>query len=976
MNTQGQSIIDVDRLELEQVYTNYTTKDGLPSNEAYCVFEDSKGYVWIGTDRGLVKYDGYEFITYTTLDGLTDNVILAINEDNKGNIWYTGLNNFQLGYIDAHMNFYKYKYYNTLKDTLSRVSHPNIYFNEIHIENSYIYIVNRILGYVKLSLKGVGEIAIQDVDFDDTIGTHLFSEGKTNFVYSDPCASRRVRLKNVLMSNSGKIAEYEKEMRKEIWPTWLRSDSVDYIYDWYDFIKVSKDSIYKVKLDFKCIAYSLNEGGYIYSLVYKKTGKKVVYFSDSPNVLDTKIKILEGAVVSGVFQNSNGRIWFGTPKNGIYYLPDFSSKKSRFKSQIEAIFPFKDYIKLKVNNEQILRYYFQSGEILVDTAEMEHLDIDYVASHFNFFGGIVINTPAVSHFNKMLFNHSIIKGYQMLSDSLSYIWSKNIIIEIKNGRVNYNYREHRYQGDHRFSFPYIQDAFCVGKQDCYLATMDGVYHYINNRIEKLSIATEKSVRNIEYNYDVNAWMYTVLGEGLTIRYDNGDVKRLTKENGLASNFVNQFYMDSTGVLWLATNKGINTCTFKGNHIEIKTALNASKILNSPNILQIYAKDSILYIGTDAGFNVVNLRSIEKKDFKDVPLILDGIEVEGEKTLTDSIFVLNHDENNITFHYTALSYNQYGNINYRYQLKGLNKNWVYTKERKAIFTGVVPGKYRFELEVQNEYGNWVALENSPQFTIDKPYWERIWFRLFIIGIIGYIVYYYVSNLRKEKRLLEDKQMLFDELNESRQKALSSQLNPHFVFNSLNSIQNFILTNRTELSSDYLSMFSKLMRFVFENSKKLYVPLSDEIEALKLYLELELVRHNNKFRYEIHIGNLKPSEIFLPSLLIQPIIENAIWHGLLHKLENDRLLEINFTYEGEHLCINIKDNGVGRQATSSKPQQKFIKKQRSSGVELTKQRLDLLCQSTGLETSFEIIDLFDENNNPNGTLVQILMPINLS
>ena len=156
------------------------------------------------------------------------------------------------------------------------------------------------------------------------------------------------------------------------------------------------------------------------------------------------------------------------------------------------------------------------------------------------------------------------------------------------------------------------------------------------------------------------------------------------------------------------------------------------------------------------------------------------------------------------------------------------------------------------------------------------------------------------------------------------ALNSQLNPHFVFNSLNSLQNFILTNRKELSSDYLSTFSRLMRFVFENSKNLYVPLSDEIEALKLYLELEQIRRNNLFDYTIDYDSEDSDDVYIPSLLVQPMIENAIWHGLLNKEDDNRLIRVGFRKDQDRLVIEVEDNGVGR--GQSKPRPKLIRKQK--------------------------------------------------
>ncbi len=469
------------------------------------------------------------------------------------------------------------------------------------------------------------------------------------------------------------------------------------------------------------------------------------------------------------------------------------------------------------------------------------------------------------------------------------------------------------------------------------------------------------------------------GEGIYILDSvyNGDRQQITTSDGLTSNFINQIYEDESGVLWLVTNNGINETLLTVNGLSIKNRFQSTKLLNSPNVLQIFKKDSVLYIGTDAGLNVLNLKYIENHDQSNMPLFIDSIKIEGYDSLSD-YRDLEYNQNNITFYFTALSYSQYGDINYRYRLIGLFDNWIYTKERKVVFMSLEQGEYQFELESQNEYGDWVKLNNSYYFTINKPYWNTWWFIGGIASIILFVIsgalFYYISNLKKEKLFLEDKQKLSEELNESQQKALSSQLNPHFVFNSLNSIQNFILTKRTELSSDYLSMFSKLMRFIFENSKKLYVPLQDEIEAIQLYLELEQVRHNHSFKYIVQTSEIEMGTIFMPSLLVQPIIENAIWHGLLHKKSEDRLLEIKFYVDEINLHVDIKDNGVGR--GFSKPRPKFIKKQRSSGVQLTKQRLELLSQSSNLDTNFKIIDLSDETGKPCGTCVTISIPLTLN
>lgn len=967
----GQSVVNDENLELDYIYTNYTTKEGLPSNEVYCLHQDSKGYIWMGTDRGLVRYDGYEFKTYTTLDGLTDNIILGLNEDNQGNLWYTGLNNVQLGYIDPQMNFHRYTYYEELFESLSKIQHPNIYFNELYIEDSILYLVNSKMGYVKLNPSGIEKIAIKDINMDSKIDTHLFSNGKTKFIYSDPCYSNIQAIHNRILSQDSVIFEYRKSLCVDVEPTWVQSEFNEFIYDGYDVI--TKDSLgtRHVQVDFKCMAYTIPGGKYIFSV--KNKGASKVYISNSPYVFDDKSSLLEDVVVSDVLKDKNGRIWVSTVKNGVFYFPDLTSRRINRDFQVEAIIPFKDKLFFKVNDEETCyNFNYGSKEVKKEFEYLSYSSFENTVKYFNFFGKVRVIDSSRVELNAFASRTFRVKGGQFLSDSLYYLYSPNNFLEVNHGKVNNQYRYIRNKNKGRFDYPQIQVVYCIKEKDCYLGTQDGFYHYNGEELQHLDFERGKSIRDLQYNAQIKAWVYAILGEGLTIRYNDGRIKRITKEDGLASNFINQSFIDSLGHLWLATNRGVSVCQFQNDQIQVETIFNSSKLLNSPNILQIYVRDSILYLGTDAGFNVIDLKSIEENNNSFSPLYLENTHVEGLED-NQPLNQLKYDQNDITFYFSALSYNQFGDIQYRYRLNGLSDQWIYTKERKAIFIGLSPGEYRFELEANNEFGDWISLEELPTFTIAKPYWKSVWFQLLILTTVALIILYYTSNLRREKGLLEDKQVLSDELNESRQMALSSQLNPHFVFNALNSIQNFILTKRTELSSDYLSMFSKLMRFVFENSKKLYVPLSDEMEALRLYLELEQVRHNHMFKYKIESIDLDAEQIFIPSLMVQPLIENAIWHGLLHKKEDDRLLEVLFYAQGEFLCIHVKDNGVGR--GQSKPRPKFIKKQKSSGVELTQQRLDLLSQSTGLSTSFEVVDLVDDDHNPKGTLVKIAIPLNL-
>jgi LytS/YehU family sensor histidine kinase len=211
-------------------------------------------------------------------------------------------------------------------------------------------------------------------------------------------------------------------------------------------------------------------------------------------------------------------------------------------------------------------------------------------------------------------------------------------------------------------------------------------------------------------------------------------------------------------------------------------------------------------------------------------------------------------------------------------------------------------------------------------------------------------------------------------ETRLQSLRLQMNPHFLFNALNSIQQMILANEEMVATKYLSKFSKLLRAILVHSDKEYVTLKEELEILHLYIELESIRFKDSFNYTIDCDdNIDTEEIKLPTLLIQPFVENAIWHGLMHK-EGERSLQIVFSEPGE--CINciIEDNGIGRaRSHESKLPTGQGKKHTSKGIQVSKERLEAMGNGNGCKGSLEIIDLKDEKGNAKGTRVRIVFPI---
>ncbi|HET6769136.1 MAG TPA: histidine kinase, partial [Chitinophagaceae bacterium] len=262
-------------------------------------------------------------------------------------------------------------------------------------------------------------------------------------------------------------------------------------------------------------------------------------------------------------------------------------------------------------------------------------------------------------------------------------------------------------------------------------------------------------------------------------------------------------------------------------------------------------------------------------------------------------------------------------------------------------------------------------------------QQATFRNFLIAVFiaivfaGLFLFRNITLRRKNEKILREQterewkmKHLESEKKQSEleMQALRAQMNPHFIFNCLSSINRFILKNESKTASNYLTRFSRLMRMVLNNSQKPLISLDDELEMLGLYLEMERLRFKNSFDYGITFLNTVDSDnIFIPPLLLQPFCENAIWHGLMNK-EGQGRLEIELTMENNILNCVVRDNGVGREK-AQELRSKTVEKEKSMGLKITTERLSLLNREKGLQTFYDIEDMKDESGNAIGTKVNL-------
>jgi sensor histidine kinase YesM len=267
----------------------------------------------------------------------------------------------------------------------------------------------------------------------------------------------------------------------------------------------------------------------------------------------------------------------------------------------------------------------------------------------------------------------------------------------------------------------------------------------------------------------------------------------------------------------------------------------------------------------------------------------------------------------------------------------------------------------------------------RFEIETPFWQEIWFILLLIGLISLLIYVFVKyRLNQQQKsfdaekaaiqLERDKAHLEKQMTELEQKALRLQMNPHFIFNALNTIKGYYSEGDVVNASTYISKFSRLLRMLLENTDPT-LSLASEIEMLGLYIALTQIRYKNKFEYSISVDpKLNLNDISIPTLLLQPIVENAIIHGLAPKKEPGGKLTVSFKINNDMLECAVQDNGIGRKASAK---MQTHRDHESKALEITRERIKLFDQQNGL-SGIEIIDL-ETNHKPNGTLVIVTIPI---
>jgi two-component sensor histidine kinase len=411
-----------------------------------------------------------------------------------------------------------------------------------------------------------------------------------------------------------------------------------------------------------------------------------------------------------------------------------------------------------------------------------------------------------------------------------------------------------------------------------------------------------------------------------------------------------------------------------NYMEERSFLfDNSNGLSYPLAYSMLYSNHHLFLGQANSIEYYNTENFPKNNFILQPklntLTVDTTEIYGGIYKSGEEIKLPYHKNNISLSFSASEFIFPERIEYAYMLTGVDNVWKYSNyfTRKVNYSNLQPGKYVFKIRAQQFGGNWGATVKEYTIIITPPFWQTWWFRaiglLIAAGIIYFLLRLRLQYVRKQERQRAKQEK---ELIELEAKALRAQMNPHFIFNCLNSIKSLIQQHQEEKSVNYLTTFSKLIRTLFNNADKKEISLHDEIETCKLYLQLEAMRFDAKFSHSVNVDeNIDLKSIQVPALIIQPFIENAIWHGIVPREAGGRV-EVNVKQVNDSIEVIIDDNGIGREASGQNKASSGLAHQ-SKGMNLTQSRLDLENRLNETNARLETIDKKDDNGQSAGTRI---------
>jgi ligand-binding sensor domain-containing protein len=944
------------------VYEQFTVKDGLPSMELYYSFQDREGYMWFASDRGVVRYNGDKFETFTTEDGLVSNTVFKIDQDDKGRIWFLSdvpsLCYFQNGKIS------EYKYNDVFQKCFSKGNKIKSY-TAWNFDNDRVLMSTEWSGSLKIDKNG-------KLTRPEELQTYSHEGLVNKFFFEDGLILNGVKVSTSPGDHAPVIIAGKPEktislgLLRLIKTGWIGKEHF-FIAGQYELYISSQvgDSLYEFPK--RILACSFIDS----RLWLCIEGGGVEVFKINGSTIIKQAHFFKTETVSNIYKSKEGLYWFATLYSGVFVIKDLEvNKVNRANSATESFLTITkrgDNLFLVSESKKGTTINLKTGIndfgnfidpgnlncIISDVHSDELFDYQKYAPKKGKWGNYEIDlvywakrNDRINNYQKDIFKlgiHGVIKrekaDYIFWTPEAIYRAKENTIIKISVSRFGVDLEDYN---------------TLWGGGDLGVKYVDLNTNEVKSHKNKLLQQGINSVHNSS-----GKLFFGTHGNGVVVK-DGESIQQLSIENGEVRKYVTRIVSKDNGIVWLMGNAGISKLVYTDG-IGYRTNEYDLLDLNCEKVNDVYPDQDYLYLATNEGVRrIAGGKKIAKKPLPKI--YLRSVEV-GDSIFKGTDFKFPYDQNSLTIRFDAVSFER-ETVIFRYRLNKEDE-WSLVEERSIRLSALENGKYFIEIQGSLNGTDWTK-SKTLKVQILPPFWKTWWFIL-LMSLIGLGMVIFLVNLRLrvvDRKYAEKQKML-----KLQQEALTQQMNPHFIFNALGSVQNSILKGDSIKANKYLVRFSKLLRAGLNASRSQLIPIEDDMDLMRSYLAVEKTRLGETFTFDLEVRLTSPEySLYISPFLLQPIIENSIKHGIG---EDHPSGNVSVSYIEEENCIRIviKDNGKGRKAAMAIRMPGHV----SHGSEIALERIKLFNNSKGSDGEYATEDLYDDQGNSNGTKVEFTVPI---
>lgn len=965
-------------LSFEPYHRHITAEHGLPSSIVHHILQDHKGLLWFCTENGVSKFDGNRFTNYSVNEGMCSETIIGGSVDNQGDVWFFSVENDLMYYSQKHDSIVCCSFNERL---LKQVS--SSYMQHIEVQGDTIRFALKGRGYGKL---------VYNRDHDTLITMEIWSTQATPAVIN--LGNGHSRIINITTSYLDQVSDQFAQGAKSSGGVLAISSSSWEEPEGYTMfagkLRVAYDKelrvqkVRTIQSDWVLESYCRDSQGRIWAGSYSNGA-----FCYQTALSDTPLThVLTDLTVTGILEDREGGMWFSTYENGVYYYPNIPIRYARMAEFELRAFPHQ------------MESIQQSGVALISTddGKLFHFQLETPdelrlifnePSTFSIYpigdGDTTIIWTAIPRvlnventtfsdlktFFKQRYQTNSTYFRSMITDSTGMIWH----LRVEDGWLYADPNRPYYI---KSSEP-IQELSTVGNlrfcqkatpTSYYLAGVSGLGYF--NAASwtatwvDLDLPSGKGTRIIDItDIGEDTVLVATNSAGVYLISQGEAIQRLHKGNGLLTDQCTSLAYDPiTRNGWIGTPKGVMQVQYERGQLHLRAEFTPKTGYDLLRVKCLAALDSFLLVGTESRIYQINTHQLTHPSI--VPnLAVLGIQA-GEKNLhkEGGSYTVPWNQTRITIRYSQPVFQNLFSHTIRYRVRPLADSWTQTQQDELTLSGLAPGSYNIELQALNPNGTWSASILPIHLVIAAPFWRTPVFYLIVAGIALSIISFFVY---QRVQFRQKTHMLQLGLINAQNRSLGAQLNPHFLYNVLNSVGANIARGDQKKSLAIVGEFARLMRAVFENSRQNLIPLDRELDAIRTYVELEQKRLSNMLHFSIHCSVEDTHSVQVPPLLIQPIVENAIWHGIL-EVDRPGKVEVNIAKVDDHLKIQVRDNGKGLN-----PDFQIPKPDHSSGLGVLFDRLRLLDK---IYPGTFSIDLDTDPSGQWSTLVTITFPILIS